>query len=354
MHKILTINPGSTSTKIGLYHDTTEVLTKNISHSSEELAEYPTIIDQLDYRLQQITDFLEDQKINACEFSAIVGRGGLLKPMVSGTYTVSAAMLDDLRHSRYGAHASNLGAILADKLAHACGAAAFIVDPVVVDELDPVARITGRPEICRRSIFHALNQKAVAKRYAKSIHRSYEDLNLIVAHLGGGISVGCHKAGRVVDVNNALDGDGPFTPERAGTIPAGQFADVIVRQEPGLSVIAKMLAGKGGLVAHLGTNDAREVERRIESGDAEAKLVYDSMIYNIARSIAAAAIPVAGKVDYIILTGGIAYSRYLTQKLEEYVKFIAPVVVLPGEDELRALAEGAYRVLTKEEAAKAY
>ncbi|EAX48771.1 acetate and butyrate kinase [Thermosinus carboxydivorans Nor1] len=354
MFRILTINPGSTSTKIGIYEDTREVLAQNLSHSADELAEFPTITDQFDYRLGKIMDFLAAQNLSPRDFAAIVGRGGLLKPMVSGTYLINEAMLDDLKHSRYGAHASNLGAILAAMLAKEAGCPAYIVDPVVVDELEPVARITGRPEIERRSIFHALNQKAVAKRFAKSINRPYEELNLIVAHLGGGISVGCHKQGRVVEVNNALDGEGPFSPERAGTMPAGQFADLILSEGLRREMVAKMLAGKGGLVAHLGTNDAREVEKRIAQGDKEAKLVYDAMIYQVARAIAAAAVPVCGKVDHILLTGGIAYSKYLTGKLEEYIGFIAPIVVLPGENELQALAEGAYRVLTGEEQAKEY
>lgn len=354
MYRILTINPGSTSTKLGIYEDAKEVLTQNLSHSAEELAEFPCAIDQFPYRLDKIAAFLQANQLAVQEFAAIVGRGGLLKPMVSGTYTVNDAMLEDLKHSRYGAHASNLGAMLAAVLAKQAGCPAFIVDPVVVDELEPIARVSGRPEIERRSIFHALNQKAVAKRFAGSINRPYHELNLIIAHLGGGISVGCHKQGCVVEVNNALDGEGPFTPERAGTLPAGQFAAIILKDQLRPESIAKILAGKGGLVAHLGTNDAREVEKRIADGDKEAKMVYDAMIYQVARCIAAAAVPVCGKVDHIILTGGIAYSQYLTEKLTEYIRFIAPVVVLPGENELQALAEGAYRVLAGEETAKVY
>jgi butyrate kinase len=225
---------------------------------------------------------------------------------------------------------------------------------VEYDELDDVARVTGLPEIKRRSIFHALNQKAIAKRFARSINRKYEDLNLIVAHLGGGISVGCHRCGRVVDVNNALDGEGPFSPERAGTVQAGQLCDLIRDRQLGKGEIARLLAGKGGLVACLGTNDAREVEKRIKAGDKEAETVYGAMIYQIARYIAAAAVPVCGKVDHIILTGGIAYSEYLTTRIKEYVAFIAPVAVVPGENELQALADGALRVLTGEEQAQTY
>jgi len=354
VYKILTINPGSTSTKIGLYHDTAEVFMENISHSTKDIAKFITVTDQFEYRFETITAFLSSQNIKASDLSAVVARGGLLKPMVGGTYHITAAMLDDLKHNRYGAHACNLGGIIADLLAKEGGCPGYIVDPAVVDELAPVARLSGRPDITRKSIFHALNHKAVAKRFAKSINRPYVSLNLIIAHLGGGISIACHTFGEAVDVNNAFDGEGPFSPERAGTIPAKQFADKIISEKLDIDTIASLLAGKGGLVAYLGTNDVREVERRIAAGDKQAELVYQAMIYTIAKSIGAAAIPVCGKVDYIMLTGGIAYSEQLTAKLTEYVSFIAPVVILPGENELQALAEGAYRVLIGEETAKKY
>jgi len=352
--KILAINPGSTSTKLGVFADGNEIMTENLSHSADELAGFAAVSDQLPYRLAKIREFLNNNGLSLKDFAAVVARGGLLKPIVGGTYAVNDAMLDDLRQAHYGAHAANLGAILADQLAAEAAIPAYIVDPPVVDELDDIARITGIPEIKRRSIFHALNQKAIAKRFARSINRKYEDLNLIVAHLGGGISVGCHRCGRVVDVNNALDGEGPFSPERAGTVQAGQFCDLILDRQLGRGEIARLLAGKGGLVACLGTNDAREVEKRIKAGDKEAETVYGAMIYQIARYIAAAAVPVCGKVDHIILTGGIAYSEYLTTRIKEYVAFIAPVAVLPGENELQALADGALRVLTGEEQAQTY
>lgn len=352
--KVLAINPGSTSTKLGFYHNTDEVFSQSISHSSEEIGRYACIAEQYAFRLDKIQAFLAEKSLSVKDLSAVVGRGGLLKPVASGTYLVNEQMLEELTCARYGAHASNLGAVLADAIAREAGCPAYIVDPVVVDELAPKARITGFPEFQKRSIFHALNQKAVAKRYARAVNRRYEDLNLIVAHLGGGISVGCHKQGQVVDVNNALDGDGPFSPERSGTVQAGQFIDLI--QSKGLSRqdVARRLAGQGGLVAHLGTNDAREVEQRIQAGDQAAALVYDAMIYNIARYIAASAVAVNGRVDQVLITGGIAYSKYLTDKLKEYIGFIAPVTILPGENELQALAEGAYRVLTGEESAKIY
>jgi butyrate kinase len=352
--KILAINPGSTSTKIAVYDDDRELLTENLSHSAAELAAFSDIVAQLPYRLAKVSAILSHDGLSMRDFAAVVSRGGMLKPMLSGTYTVNQAMLDDLTSARYGAHASNLGAILADRLAAEAGIPAYIVDPVVVDELDEVARITGRPEIKRRSVFHALNHKATARRFARSIGRAYEDLNLIIAHLGGGISVGCHHGGRAVEVNNTLDGEGPFSPERTGTVQAAQFSDLILSQKLSRSQVARMLAGQGGLVACLGTNDAREVERRIQAGDKKAEIVYQAMIYQIARYIAASAVPVCGRVDYIILTGGIAHSSYLTTRLKDYVAFLAPVVILPGENELQALAEGAYRVLSGEEAAREY
>ena len=350
--RILAINPGSTSTKIGIFEGTKEVRTINLSHSAEEIARFPQINDQLSYRLEAIQAVLKEEGLKAADFAAIVGRGGLLKPVVSGTYAVNEAMLTDLKSGEYGIHASNLGGVLANLLAKEACCPAFIVDPVVVDELTPVARLTGLPEMPRQCIFHALNQKAVAKRFAAEKGKAYEELNLIVAHLGGGISVGCHAKGQVVEVNNALNGDGPFSPERAGTVQAMQFAKMV--KERSLDDIKKLLAGKGGLVAHLGTNDAREVERRIHEGDKQAELVYDALIYQIARYIAANSVAVNGKIDYILLTGGIAYSKYLTARLIEKVQFVAPVEVLPGEDELQALAEGAYRVLTGKEQAKTY
>ncbi len=352
--RILAVNPGSTSTKIAVFADGREILAENLSHSAAELAAFATILDQLPYRQAKIVAILEQKGLALRDLAAVVGRGGLLKPMLSGTYAVNVAMLDDLRSARYGAHASNLGALLADRLAAEAAIPAFIVDPVVVDELDDIARITGRPEITRRSIFHALNQKAIARRFAAGIGRNYEDLNLVIAHLGGGISVGCHRQGRVVEVNNALDGDGPFTPERAGTVQAGQFADLILSRKLSKEEITKMLAGRGGLVALLGTNDAREAEKRIKAGDKQAETVYQAMIYQVARYIVAAAVPVCGKVDQIILTGGIAYSEYLTAKIKGYVSFIAPVTVMPGENELLALAEGAQRVLNGQEKPREY
>lgn len=354
MFKILTINPGSTSTKIGLFKEEKELFVVNISHSAEAIAKYPSIIEQEQFRFEEINRTLIANGVNIQDLAAVVGRGGLLRPMESGTYAVNDAMLANLRSCEYGAHASNLGAILATRFAKAANIPAFIVDPVVVDELMDIARIGGRADNPRRTIFHALNQKAVAKRFAASRNKNYNDLNLVVAHLGGGISVACHLKGRIVDVNNALDGEGPFSPERAGTMQAGLFAKTIIDNHLDKATVAKMLAGNGGLVSHLGVNDAREVEKRIKEGDEQAKLVYDAMIYNIAKNIGAYSIATKGEIDYIIFTGGIAYSKYLTEKLQEYVEFLAPVVIVPGENELQALCEGALRVLRGEERARIY
>jgi butyrate kinase len=352
--KILVINPGSTSTKLAVYEDSAELLRQNITHSAQELSRFAGVIDQMEYRYEQIKEFLDSNKLAINDFSAIAARGGLMNPIPSGTYRVNDLMLEHLRAEPYGSHASNLGGLLAARLVEGTRIPAFIVDPVVVDEMASVARITGRPEIMRKSLFHALNQKAVAKRLAAGINRHYNELNLIVAHLGGGISVGCHKKGRVVEVNNALDGEGPFSPERAGSMQTGQFCRLVAEKGWTQPQISKALAGEGGLIAHLGTSDAREIESRMASGDENAKLVYDAMIYQVAKYIALSAVPVCGQVDYIILTGGIAHSKLLTGKIEEYVKFIAPVVVMPGEDELQALAEGAFRVLCCQEIAGEY
>lgn len=353
-YKVLAINPGSTSTKIGVYLDEEEIWSQNINHRADELADFTATIDQLSFRLEKIKDCLNAGQHQLAEFDAIVARGGLLKPLTGGTYRVNDRMLADLRQAKYGSHASNLGAVLARELADSINKTAFIVDPVVVDELMPIARVTGLPDMEKRSIFHALNQKAIARRLAKSVQRKVEELNLIVAHMGGGISIGCHQRGRVVEVNNALNGTGPFSPERAGTVQAENLVELIFGKQLTKEAVAKLLAGKGGLVAHLGTNDAREVEKMIQSGDGRAKVVYDAMIYQIAREIAAAAVPVQGEVDYIVLTGGMAYSQYLTEKLTSYVKFIAPVMIFPGEDELKALAEGAIRILAGEESCQEY
>ncbi|KAF0994575.1 butyrate kinase [Geobacillus sp. TFV-3] len=352
--RILTINPGSTSTKIGVFENERPLLEKTIRHEADVLRQYKTIADQYEFRKQTILQALDEEGINLSKLSAVCGRGGLLRPIEGGTYRVNETMLEDLRRGYSGQHASNLGGILAHEIASALNIPAFIVDPVVVDELDPIARISGFPLIERRSIFHALNQKAVARRVAKQLGKRYDELNLIVAHMGGGITVGAHKQGRVVDVNNGLDGEGPFSPERAGTVPAGDLVALCFSGEYYREEIMNMLVGGGGLVGYLGTNDAVKVENMIEDGDEKAKLVYEAMAYQVAKEIGAASAVLSGKVDAIILTGGLAYGKSFVEQITRRVQWIADVIVHPGENELQALAEGALRVLRGEEEEKVY
>lgn len=351
---ILAINPGSTSTKIAVFERENLVFEEKIAHSSEELSKFDSIVAQYPFRKKLILDVIKSRGYNLSNLKAVVGRGGLLKPLEGGTYAVNQRMLEDLKNGVYGEHASNLGGILAHEIGLELGIPAFIVDPVVVDELEPVARVTGIPEIRRRSVFHALNQKAVARRLARNMGKRYDELNLIVAHLGGGITVGAHKRGRVVEVNNGLDGEGPFSPERAGRLPVMDFAKLVLTKNLTINEIKKMLAGKGGLVAYFGTNDAREIKKMIQEGNEEAKLVYEAMAYQVAREIGACAAVLCGKVDAVILTGGLAHDEMLVEWIKERVSFIAPVYVFPGEDELKALAEGALRVLSGEERPKEY
>lgn len=352
--KQLIINPGSTSTKIGVYEDEEPILVETLRHSAEEIGSYKTIYDQLNFRKEVILKVLEEKGFNIKELSGIVGRGGLLKPIEGGTYEVNDAMVSDLKVGVLGQHASNLGGIIAHEIGEELKIPAFIVDPVVVDEMDAVARVSGMPEIERMSIFHALNQKAVAKRYAKERKTSYDKVNLIVAHLGGGISVGAHKEGKVVDVNNALDGDGPFSPERSGGVPVGDLVKMCFSGLYSQAELKKKINGKGGFVGYLNTNDARAVGERADEGDAEAKLVQDAMAYQVAKEIGRCAAVLKGKVDAVILTGGIAYSKYIVNYIKERVEFISEVVVYPGEDELLALAQGGLRVLNGQEKAKEY
>lgn len=352
--RILTINPGSTSTKIGVFDNERPILEKTIRHDLETLQQYPSVTAQYAFRKQTILDALDEEGLDLSKLSAVCGRGGLLRPIEGGTYRVNKQMIEDLQKGYSGQHASNLGGILAYEIASALNIPAFIVDPVVVDELEPIARISGFALIERRSIFHALNQKAVARRVAKQLGRRYEEVNLIVAHMGGGITVGAHKKGRVVDVNNGLDGEGPFGPERAGTVPAGDLVSLCFSGEYYRDEIMNMLVGKGGLVGYLGTNDAVKVEKMIEAGDEKAKLVYSAMAYQVAKEIGAASVVLAGNVDAIILTGGLAYGKQFVKEIIDRVDWIADVIVHPGENELQALAEGALRVLRGEEKEKVY
>lgn len=352
--RVLAINPGSTSTKIAIYDNEKEVFETTLRHSNEEIEQYDKITDQYDFRKDVILKVLGENDINLTKLSAVVGRGGLLKPIKGGTYAVNELMIQDLKAAQMGEHASNLGGMIAFEIANQLNIPAFIVDPVVVDELEPVARISGMPEIARKSIFHALNQKAVARRFASENNKTYEELNLIIAHLGGGISVGAHEKGRVIDVNNALDGEGPFSPERTGGLPVGDLAKMCFSGKYTHADIKKMIKGKGGLVAYLGTNDGRDVVRMIENGDENAKLIFEAMAYQVAKEIGSCAAVLKGNVDAIILTGGLAYGEMLTNWIKNRVAFISQVIIYPGEDEMSALAQGGLRVLRNEEVPQKY
>lgn len=351
--KSLIINPGSTSTKIGVFEDETLLFEETLRHSTEEIAKYASIVDQKDFRKDIIIELLKEKNFDIQSLDVVVGRGGLLKPIPGGTYAVTDALLEDLKIGKQGQHASNLGGILAKEIADQIGVNAYIVDPVVVDELCDEARLSGHPELPRISIFHALNQKAVAKRYAKENGKKYEELNLIVVHMGGGVSVGAHKNGKVVDVFNALDGDGAFSPERAGGVPNGGLIRLCFSGKYTEKEVTKMLTGNGGLNAYLHTNDMRDVMKMAET-DKNAALVRDAFIYQVAKDIGSMACVLKGKVDQIIITGGIAYNQYVVEQLEEAAGFIAPVTAYPGEDELLALAQGGLRVLNGEEQAMVY
>ncbi|MBQ7791178.1 MAG: butyrate kinase [Rikenellaceae bacterium] len=346
-YNILVINPGSTSTKVGLYRDVEPIAEITVRHSREELAPYETIFDQYDFRLRVILDELGKQGIELNNLNAVIGRGGLLKPLQSGVYEVTEAIIHDLKNPTMH-HASNLGGLLALGIAQKYGIKAFIADPCVTDELQPVARITGLPMVERRSIWHALNQKAVARGYAAKIGKKYEEMNLVVAHLGGGISVGAHRLGRAVDVNNALMGEGPIAPERSGTLPADGWKEVVESGEYSSKELDKLLAGKGGMMAHLGTASILEVLDLIKNGDEHAKLILDAMCYTVGKQIGAMATVLEGKAEVIILTGGIAYSDYVCNYITKMCSFIAPVVIEAGENELGALAYNAVAALDGE------
>jgi butyrate kinase len=327
---------------------------ETLRHSTEEIAKYATIYEQKDFRKEVILNVLQEKNVDLSSIDVVVGRGGLLKPIPGGTYATTDALIEDLRIGRQGQHASNLGGILAREIADQIQVPSYIVDPVVVDELSDVARISGHPEISRISIFHALNQKAVAKRYAKEVGKRYEDLNLIVVHMGGGVSVGAHKQGQVIDVANALDGDGPFSPERSGGLPSGGLMKLCFSGKYTEKEVAKMINGNGGFNAYLGTNDMRDVTKLAKEGNEKAALVQEAFHYQLAKEIGAMAVVLGGKVDQIILTGGIAYGQETQDYMKNAVQFLAPITVYPGEDELLALAQGALRVMNGEEKAKEY
>ncbi len=347
--RILAINPGSTSTKMAVYDSTTLIFLKTIKHSIEDLSAFVKITDQLPYRKQLILSELSNENISLEQINIVIGRGGLIKPIKSGVYAVNEAMRLDLFNGIMGEHASNLGGLIAYEIAHSLPyAKALIADPVVVDELQDVARITGHPLFVRKSIFHALNQKAIARLYCQSSGKDYDFINLIIAHLGGGISVGAHCHGKVIDVNQALDGEGPMSPERSGTLPAGDLIKACLSEKYDHIQLYKMVNGAGGYVAYFGTNDAFTVEQMAKNGDAKAKLIQDVLGYHVSKQIGSCAAALKGKVDAILLTGGLAHNKTLTNYISEHVSFIAQVLVYPGEDEMKALALNALLVMNNE------
>lgn len=352
--KSLIINPGSTSTKIGVFEDETLLFEETLRHSTEEIANYASIVDQKDFRKQIILDLLKEKAFDIHSLQVVVGRGGMLKPIPGGTYAVSDGLLEDLKIGKQGQHASNLGGILAREIGDSIGVPSYIVDPVVVDELMPISRYSGVPELPRTSVFHALNQKAVAKRYAKEQGKAYDSLNLIVVHMGGGVSVGAHEKGRVVDVFNALDGDGAFSPERAGAVPTGALIKMCFSGEYTEKEVYKKVVGNGGFNAYVGTNDMRDVEKMVQGGDQKAAEVREAFIMQVAKNIGSMACVLKGQIDQIIITGGIAYDKVVVGGLKERAGFLAPITVYPGEDELLALAQGALRVMSGEEKAMEY
>ena len=352
-YNILAINPGSTSTKIAVYKNEDQLFTTSISHTPEELAGFKSVIDQFEWRKGLILKALADNNIDVNKLSAVVGRGGVISPIESGVYEVN----DDLRHDLLNArmqHASNLGGLLARDIADSIGVKSYIADPVVVDEMMPYARISGVPELPRESIFHALNQKAVARLFAKESDKKYEDLNLVVCHMGGGCTVSAHRRGRVIDTTNALDGCGPISPERSGSLPPGPLIRLCFSGKYTEEELIKKVHGKGGLFAHLGTTSVPEVLDRIMAHDLHAMLILRAMCYSIAKEIGAMAVALKGEVDAILLTGGIAHSKRVTDFIADHVDFIAPIFVYPGENELRALREAALAVLRGERSAKTY
>ncbi|MDP3024067.1 MAG: butyrate kinase [candidate division Zixibacteria bacterium] len=353
-YKILSINPGATSTKVSLSEDKNPLVIEVLRHSTEELKVFPRTLDQLEYRKNLVVEFLQKNHFKISDLAAVVGRGGPFKPLSSGTYRVNQKMLSDIKSGNVLAdHVSNLGALIAYELTKDTQVPAFIVDPVSVDELIPVARISGMPELERISLSHALNIKMVARKAASELRRKYEELNLIIVHLGSGISVTSHLKGQMIDVSNANDG-GPLAPQRTGGLPATGLAKLCLSGKYTYTEMYDKITKKGGLLAYLGTDNVEEIEEKIDSGDEKARLIYEAMVYQIAKEIGAMAATLYGKVDAIVLTGGIARSERLINMTKERVSFLSKILVFPGEDELEALTLGALRVLTGEEKEKEY
>ncbi len=352
--RILAVNPGSTSTKVAVYDNEEPVFTEVLRHPVEQIEKYSTIYDQFGFRKDLVLKTLEEKNIRLDSLDAVVGRGGNMKPVPGGTHRVNEQMVEDLKVGIMGQHASNLGGIIAFAIAQPLNLPSFVVDPVIVDEFDELARISGMPEIQRKSKDHPLNQKAVARRAAAEMGGEYHHFNFLVSHLGGGISVGVHRKGRIVDVNNCLDGDGPFSPERAGGLPVGALIDMCYSGKYTREEMRRKIVGGGGLVAYLGTNDGREIAKRIQEGDRYARLIYEAMAYQVSKEIGAGATVLKGDVDAIILTGGLAFDDMLVDWIKERIGFIARVFVYPGEFEMIAMVQGVLRVLKGQEKAKIY
>lgn len=348
-HLILAINPGSTSTKIAVFKSRKNIFLTNVRHTQEELRQFEKISHQFEFRKNKISEELAKAGFDIKKFEIIVCRGGLLKPIKGGVYRVNENMLRDISNPM-GEHESNLGGVIANELTKEIGngVIAIIVDPTCVDELEDIARISGMPELPRKSFLHTLNQRAVARTYAQDQGVEYENINVIVAHLGGGISVGAHYKGRIIDVNNGLNGDGPMSPERSGGLPVGQLVELCFSGKFTKEEILKKIKGYGGLCAYLGINDGTKIEKQIEDGDVYAKLIYDAMAYQIAKEIGSCSTVLKGEVDGILLTGGIAYSKYIVEKITERVKHLGPVRIYPGESEMEALAYNGYLALKGE------
>lgn len=352
MEKLLILNPGSTSTKIAVYEDEKQLFVESIPHSEEVIAQYDTIIDQFEFRKDMVLDVLKDKGVALDSLTGIVARGGLLPPVKHGAYIVNDDMIWQLKNKPAMEHASNLGAVIAEAIGKPLGIPSYIYDGVTVDEMLPILKITGLPEVERQGIGHNLNTRAAAMRYARENGKTYEECKLIVVHLGGGISITLQYGGRIADIIN--DEDGPFGPERVGKIPNQTYTKYFARSGMNEKQMLKVLKSKGGLVAHLGVNDSREVEKMIKAGDEHAKLIYEAMAVNVARCIGEEACTVAGDIEGIVLTGGIAYSDYFTGMVKEKVEWIAPVTVYPGENEMESLALGGLRVLRGEEEANVF
>lgn len=349
---MLVINPGSTSTKLAVFKGENEILSETIRHTAEEISKFQKIIDQKDFRYGLIKKFMDDNSVTS--LNAVVGRGGLIRPVESGVYKVNDQMLEDLSTGKYKEHASNLGGVIAYQIANDFGCEAFIVDPVVVDEMDDVARVSGMPEIERKSIFHALNQKSSARKAAEQLGRPYEEINLIVAHMGGGVSVGAHSMGRVIDVNNALDGEGPFSPERSGGLPVGAIVKMCYDGNLSIAELRKKIVGNGGIVAYCGTNNFSEIVERVENGDKKAQLIFDAFIYQVSKEIASHGATLKGDVQAIVLTGGMAYNELLNSKIKERVGYLGEIIVIPGEREMISLASNVNLVLLNKKEVKEY